>query len=161
MSHRQRYSPVRRLWNCRGEGGRRKEKKTMWRVIAASYFSSPTLISNMFAFIFHTSRNTDLLSVPGIIKAKSSLFWLVHSQSGMSVWKYLKYHTCRRREIDSGYVSFGLYCKLRFYGSNFLFVLVLGEVIYQNSWKENIWLNALLNQFSFLIVLKPEASNNL
>lgn len=46
----------------------------MWQVIAASYFSRPAFISDMYAFIFYTSRNTDPLSVPGILKAKHSLF---------------------------------------------------------------------------------------
>lgn len=46
----------------------------MWQVIVASYFSRPTLISDMYAFIFYTSRNTDSLSVPGNFKANTICF---------------------------------------------------------------------------------------
>ena len=43
----------------------------MWQVIAASYFSRPTLISDIYAFIFYTSRNTDS---PGNFKANTICF---------------------------------------------------------------------------------------
>lgn len=53
-------------------GGVEKEIKESH--VAVSHFSRPTLILDRFAFIFYTSRNTDCLSVSGILKAQYSLF---------------------------------------------------------------------------------------